>query len=304
MSRASTQVWFRSLSGNARGALFMVVAASLYSVMAALIKFAGQGLPVIQILLVRQVVMTIIVAPAVVRSFPGSLATRNPGLQFLRVVAAIVAMVCGFGALVHLPLANATAIAFSKSFFTTIFAIVLLGEVVGWRRWMAVVVGFAGVIVMAHPGTGEFSVYSVLAVVGALAAGFVMVIIRYMARTDTPLTILTYQAIFLGLAVAGPAIYYWQPPTPSEWFALVGVGAVGYVSQMANIMAYKEGEASVMAIFDYLRLIFAVLLGFYAFGEVPDLFTGIGAVIVVGSALYTVHRDTRRKAAIAGEAKA
>lgn len=300
MSSAQARDWFEHLPANVRGAAFMLAAALLFSAMVALIKLLGQSFHVTQILLIRQSVMTVIVLPAILNGFPGSLRTHNLGLQFLRVTAALCAMLAGFTAIIHLPLAEATALAFAKSFFTTIFAIYFLGEIVGPRRWAAVFVGFAGVIVMLRPGTDAFSVYALYAVFGAAAAGLVMVLIRKMTRTDSPTTILTYQAIFVGLAVAAPGLYFWRAPSAEEWAWLLGIGVISYCAQMLNIMAYKNGEASVMAIFDYMRLIFAVALGYLVFSELPDVVTWIGAAIVVGAALYTVHREARQRRALTG----
>ena len=125
--------WFHRLSDNLKGIVFLMLASMVFSVMAVLIKLLGQHLHITQILLVRQIGMTILVAPAILKNFPGSLRSERLGLQLLRVVCALVAMLCGFTALIYLPLADATAIFFAKSFFVTILAVIFLGETVGAR---------------------------------------------------------------------------------------------------------------------------------------------------------------------------
>ncbi len=278
-----------------------MVAAFGFALMVALIKFAGQHLPVTQILFVRQLGMTIMLVPVLYRSFPASLKTANLPLQGARIVFALIAMLTGFTAVVNMPLADATAIAFAKSFFVTIFAVVILKETVGVYRWSAVFVGFIGVLVMVGPGTEGFSVYGGLAIVGAASAGLVMVIIRKLTRTDPTATILAYQAIGVGLIMAIPAYLQWLTPTALEWSLLAAIAVVSYFAQKANILAYTYGEASLLASLDYVRLLYATLLGWFIFSELPGTSTWIGAGIIVIASVYTVHRERQRKHRLASD---
>lgn len=282
-----------------KGAAMLMVAACLFTVMVTLIKFIGANLHVTQILFVRQLVMSLIVMPQILNGFPGALATSRPMLQLVRIALAITAMLCGFTAIIHMPLADVTAIGFSKSFFITIFAIFVLAESVGPRRWLAVLVGFFGVAIMLGPGSSGFSGYAVLALVGAAAAGMVMVLIRLLSRTETATTILSWQALGVGIAMALPAFYFWKWPTPIEWLLLAAMGGISYVAQMANIMAYRWGEASVLASLDYVRLLYATLFGWLFFATLPNVSTWIGAGIIVAASIYTVWREDRRNQRLA-----
>ncbi|MEM7288936.1 MAG: DMT family transporter [Pseudomonadota bacterium] len=286
---------FHALPGNVRGGLFLIFAAAGFGTMVALIKLVGENLHVAQILLVRQVVMTLIVAPTIIGNFPGSLQTDRFGLQMLRILLAVVAMGFGFTAVVNMPLADATAIGFAKSFFVTICAIFFLTEVIGIRRWSAVIIGFLGVLVVLRPGTDTFTIYGVYALIGAAGAGTVMVVIRILTRTESPTSILTYQAIGVGLIVALPAIWFWKWPTTTEWILLIAMGLISYVAQMLNIFAYKYGEASVMASLDYMRLIYSILFGYFLFSHLPDFWTLFGAFIIIAASVYTIHREGQRK---------
>jgi len=269
--------------------------------MVALIKWAGQRLPVTQILLVRQVGMTLMLAPFLATNFPESLKTNHLPLQLARIALALIAMLAGFTAVVNMPLADATSIAFAKSFFVTIFAVFILKETVGWYRWSAVFVGFIGVLIMVRPGTEGFSMYGVLAITGAAAAGLVMVIIRKLTRIDAPATILAYQAIGVGLIMVIPAIIQWVPPTPTEWMLLAGIGVVSYFAQKANILAYTYGEASLLASLDYIRLLYATLFGWLLFSELPGSSTITGAAIIIVASVYTVYRERQRKQQLASD---
>ncbi len=286
---------FERLPGNLKGALTLLIAAGGFALMTLLIKIAGERLHVTQILFVRQLIMMCIVMPKVLNHFPGCLKTARLDLQLIRVVFALIAMLCGFYAVIHMPLADAVAIGFAKSFFVTIFAIIFLKEVVGLRRWTAVGVGFIGVLVMMRPGMSEFDPNSVLALIAAAAAGLVMVIIRKLSLTDKPVTTLSYQAFLVGIIIALPAISYWQTPTATEWLVLLGVGVISYGAQMLNIYAYTWGEASVLASLDYVRLLYATFLGWLVYDTLPGPYTLIGAFVIIAASIYTVQRERKRK---------
>lgn len=286
---------FQALPNNIKGSIIVLIGTLFLVCMSLLVKLLGARLNVFQILLMRQLFLMAVVAPIVLPRFPGALRTKRPGLQILRIMSAMAAMLFGFSAVIHLPLADATAISFAKAFFVTIFAIVILSEPVGPRRWGAVAAGFVGVIIMLQPGTEGFSLYGLMALAGAAGAGMVMVLIRLMTRTESSMSILSWQAIGVGLLVAGPGIYFWQWPTPVEWGLIVLLGAVSWTSQMCNIYGYKYGEASVMASLDYVRLIFAVIFGYLVFSQLPGYYTWIGAAIIIAASLYTIQRERRKK---------
>jgi drug/metabolite transporter (DMT)-like permease len=285
---------FIALPGNVRGAFWIMSASLFFAVMVSLIKAIGGRIPISEILLIRQSVMLLVALPVVLRHLPQSIVTHHPWHHAARVSLAMVAMFCGFTAVVHLPLADATAIGFAKSFFITIFAILFLKEVVGIRRWAAVAVGFIGVLIMIQPSAGDINFYGMLAVVGAAAAGLVMILIRYLSRFEEPITILTYQVVFIGLLVAPLAIYEWVWPTPEEMVILAVIGTVSVAAQTFNIRAFRAGEATSIASLDYIRLIWATAIGFVIFAEIPSLSTLAGAALVIAASLYTVHREARR----------
>lgn len=263
--------------------------------MVALIKLVGTHIPVTQVLLVRQWIMVSMLIPAFFKDFPSLLTTSRPDLQVLRITLALIAMGCGFTAVVNLPLADATALGFVKSFFVTIFAVLVLKETVGIHRWSAVAIGFVGVLFMAQPGTESYSLYGLLALIGSAAAGCVMVVIRILNRTESTNTILVYQALGVGIIMIIPAWWQWVTPTPREWVLMVAIGFVSFFAQKANILAYRFGEASVLASLDYIRLLFATVLGAWLFSQWPAKETLAGAMIIILASVYTVHREAKRK---------
>lgn len=292
---------FDRLSDNLKGSVVLILAAFGFSLMVTLIKMVGERLPVTQILFVRQAGMTVMLLPAIVSHFPDVLKTDRLGLQVLRIGLALIAMMGGFTAIVNMPLADAVAIGFAKSFFVTIFAVIVLKETVGVYRWSAVAVGFIGVLIMVRPGTDGFSIYGAMAIGGAAAAGAVMVVIRLLSRTESANTILAYQALGVGLVMAIPAMISWVPPTPTEWALLTAIGFVSYYAQKANIYAFTYGEASLLASLDYVRLIYATLLGWFFFQQLPGVSTWVGAGIIILASIYTVHRETKLQQRLSSE---
>jgi drug/metabolite transporter (DMT)-like permease len=285
--------WFNRLPDNMKGTIFLMLASILFSMMVLLIKLLGQHLHITQILLVRQLGMMVMVLPAIMSHFPGSLRTNRPGLQMLRLGFAVIAMLCSFSAVIHLPLADATAISFAKSFFITIFAVIFLKEVVGIYRWSAVAIGFVGVMIMVQPGTANFSIYSVASLVGAAAAAAIMIILRILTQKDSADTIMTWSALGIGIAMMIPGIYYWQLLVAVDWGLLAVLVVVSYFGQRCNIFAFKYGEASLLASLDYLRLLWAALLGYLVFGDIPGVPTWMGASIVILAAIFVIYRETR-----------
>ncbi|MEZ5840735.1 MAG: DMT family transporter [Hyphomicrobiales bacterium] len=289
-----------ALPGNLRGGLWILAAGVFFSTMAALVKALGQRLPVVEVLFLRQVAMTVMVAPAVAKGFPEALVTQRFGRHLLRVALALTAMMCGFTAIVHLPLADATAISFARSFFVTLFAILILHETVGVRRWAAMIIGFLGVLVMLKPTGTAVDFYGFLAAAGAAAAGLVMILIRQLSRTERPLTILTYQAVLVGVATAAPALWGWVQPTLDEWLLVGALGVASVAGQSCNIRAYRAGEAAAVAALDYTRLIYAAIIGVVVFAEWPSTRTLAGAAIILAASLYTLSRESRRGGPSAG----
>ena len=283
-----------ALPGDARGVLWAVVAALFFSIMLTLIKVLGQTVPVAQILFIRQSVMFMVALPIIAQEFPASLVTQKMGLHLIRVVFATASMAFSFLAVVNLPLADATALGFSRAFFTTLFAIVVLREAVGGRRWLAMAAGFVGVLIMLQPGEGGLDMYALFAVIGAASAAGVSILLRILSRTERPVTILTYQAVMVGVLAAPFALYSWVTLTPLQWAMAIGVGLAASAGQMSNIRSFRAGQASVVAPLDYTKLIWTTLFGYLLFAVLPGSHTLVGAAIIVIASLYVLLSEVQR----------
>lgn len=289
--RQRLQAWWREASPNLRGSVYMVSALLVYAVMVGAIKHVGGVIPLVQILLIRQIVMSLIILACGGGGIRAMLRTTRPGLQLIRGVLTLAAMLCGFTAVIKIPLAQATAIGFSQVLFVTIAAVLILKEVVDVRRWIATLMGFVGVLVMLRPGGEGLDVYALLAVGGALFSAGITVSVRMLAATERTDTILIWQGLVLVAALAVPAWLWWVPPDATQWFWLILLSLFGTAGQWLITRAYQVGEAAALAPIDFSRLLLASLTGFVFFAEIPALSTWIGAAIVVAATLYTIRRN-------------
>lgn len=289
----------RTLSPNLEGALWMLASALVFTANGVLVKaLAETGMSFFQIALARAGFALLAILPFVYLAGWRALRTAYPGTHVIRAVCGAGAMLSGFYALSHLPLADVTAIGFTTPLFATILAILFLGETVRWRRWTATLIGFGGVLIMLRPGallSGEgIALDGFLAALG-MAAGIAVAVImvkRLPKSEHQAVMLLWFCLASIALAVV-PAIQAWQNPSLEQWLMLAGVGVIGVSGQSLIIRAYRAGEASFVAPFDYSKILFAMAFGFLFFAEIPEIWTLAGAAVIVASSLYIAQREVK-----------
>lgn len=282
-----------SLGGNVRGALWILLAAFLMSAQSTIIKSLGATMDSLEIVFFRGLFGILLILPFLTRMGWIRLSTRRPWLHLARSAAGVASMGCGFYAFTKLSLADATAIGFTMPLFMIVLAASTLGEVVGWRRWTATMIGFAGVLVVVRPGMATFQMASLIALVGAFSHAVVGVVLKKLATTETMVSIMFYFSLTGTLVFLVPAILVWTAPSWSELGLLAVMTALGMSSQAAFFQACRVGEMTAVTPFDYSRLIFAVAFGYLLFDELPDAWTAGGAAIIVASTLFIAHREAR-----------
>jgi drug/metabolite transporter (DMT)-like permease len=288
------QRW-NDLPGNVRGSVIVLFASLIAVTMTSFIKHVGQSIPVIEILFIRQALVLIIISPVIVKNFSTVFKTNVYRLHFMRGTFSVIAMFTGFTAVVHLPLAEVTAISFARTLFTTVLAIVFLKEVVGFRRWTSVIIGFIGVLVIVRPDTNNINIYALMAIISALFVSGINIVVRKLSQIDNPSTIMTYQSLFITLVMAVPTYLQWVTPSLEEMFFILMIGGLMSLMQWLFIQAFKAGEAAAIAPMEYTRLLYATAVGVIFFAEVPTIWTMVGAGIIVASTLYTMHRNAVKK---------
>jgi drug/metabolite transporter (DMT)-like permease len=265
------------------GALLLVT-------MTTMVKTLGATFHSIEIVFIRCLVGFLLLAPMAFKARGAGFLTRRPVMHFLRAATGITAMFCIFWAVTHMPLADATAIVFSRPLFMIALALVFLGEVVGWRRGLATAAGFMGILIMTRPFTEGFDPVALVAATGALFAALVVVVIKILAPSEPVMTIMIHFTLWTTLIAAIPAAMVWRMPSLTEAGLLVAVGIFGVAGQTAMTQGFKLGEATFVVPFDYLRLIFATLFGIALFAEVPTLVNIIGAAVIIVSSFYILKR--------------
>ncbi|MBR3189604.1 DMT family transporter [Bosea sp. (in: a-proteobacteria)] len=291
--RNRSRLWWRRASPNLRGTVYMITALLVYAVMVGAFKHLGTAIPLVETLMIRQIIMSAVVCIIAGRSLPLAFKTDRPGLQIFRGLITLASMLCGFSALIHIPLAQATAISFSQVLFVTVAAVLILKERVDAARWIATILGFLGVLIMLNPSAEGLNIWALMSVGGALFGAGITVSVRILGTSERTETILIYQGLVLMIVLAWPAFAFWVWPTPEQWFWLVLLSLFGTAGQWLITKAYQVGEAAALAPLDFSRLILAGFTGFIFFSEVPTATTLIGAAIVIGATLYTMRRNAR-----------
>ncbi len=276
-----------------RASLLMCVSAVFFALMAVMIRLASTELHPFQIAFFRCFFGFVFTIPLVWHHGRSILRTDRFGLYLVRCGIGIFSMLSGFWAVVHLPLAQAVALTYSTPLFVTIGAALILHEVVRARRWTAVLVGFAGVLVIVRPFGIDISLATWVALASAALSAAVSISIKFLSRTERPDTIVFYStAIWVPLAL-GPALYVWITPTGWTWAWVVLAGLFGTLGHMFWTRAYKLGDASALTPITYLQLPIVTVFAWILFDEVLDRYTLIGALIVFASNLYIAHRESQ-----------
>jgi len=280
---------------NLRGALYILAACLLFTAMGAIAKLLGERLPTIEVAFGRAFGGFVAVLPLALRAGWGVWRTDRLWLHVTRGTLGTAALICGFYTLTHLPLAEATALSFTKALFQVLLAAVVLHEIVRAERWIATAVGFLGVVVMLGPGVGQglLAPAALVGLAGSLFAALVSITLRRLVLLEREITILVYLGIVGSIITGVPAAFVWVTPNATELALVAAMAVIGLVSQFFLMRGFRVGEASAMAPFDYARLPLAAAWGLALFAETPGLETIAGAALITLSALYVAHREAR-----------
>lgn len=278
-----------------RGITLLLVSSIFLGTSDATSKYLSTTLPSIEIAWIRFLVFALIMIPAMVPGSPFfALRTQRPMLQVTRGMALLGSSLLFISGLRFLPIAEASATSFVSPLFVTALSIFFLSEKVGLRRWLATAVGLLGVLIVLRPGTSAFHPAAFFPVVSAFAWACTLILTRKMSGQERTVVTMTYSSIvgFAVLCALVPLVWV----TPSWHDILLGliIGVASTAGQWIVVLAFRYADASVLAPFSYIQLLWVTLLGFVIFGEVPDVWTVVGAAFIVASGLYTVHRERVR----------
>lgn len=271
----------------------MIIMTVCFSSLDASAKYACNELPLWMVMWGRYLFHFIFISIFFLRGAPRRLIfTKNLKLQILRSVLIFCAGVTFWSGLMYLPLADCTVIAFISPLLVTILSVLLLGEKFGFHRWGCVTIGLLGVIFVIRPGMGIFHWAVVLPLLSALFYAVLLIITRVLGQREGALTTLFYTSIGGLILSSIMVLFFWKAPSPMQWLFLVWLGLLGAVGHFFMIKAFEKAPASLLAPFGYTSLIWATFLGFFLFGDLPDAWTILGAVIIISSGFYLVKRES------------
>ncbi len=284
------------------GVALKIISTVAFAGMATLIKYVADRYPAGEVAFFRSAfaLIPVLIWAAWLGDFPTVFRTPRLGGHLLRSIAGGASMFFGFTALALLPLSDATAIGYASPLLTVVFAALLLGERIWIYRWSAVIVGLLGVMVILSdyiaptPGAPPRSLVGAGAsLVGALLGALAATQTRRLTRIEPTDTIVVYFSLFTALFMLGTSPFGWVMPAPVDWLFLVGCGICGGLGQVLLTLSYRYGDASLIAPFEYVSMIWAVIISVFLFDYVPTLTVLIGSAIVIAAGLFVIYREHR-----------
>ena len=283
------------LSKNQLGFLYMFLSIIGFSLMDIIVKWSVDY-PVGQVLFFRGffgIIFYFLIIPR--ERIKNFYQTERPGLHCLRCVSGLIAIVAIFIALRKLPLATVVSISFAAPIFTTILSIFLLSERVGIYRWLAVIVGFLGILIITEPGISELNIYYIFPIIFCLGLSYVAITLRQLSTTEPVWLISLFFSIAITLMSLLTLPWGWVMPSSNHFLILSLIGIFGGASNLWLSQSYKYSEVSLVTPLKYLTLVFAIIFGYFIWGEIPTLKTLVGALLVVTSTLIIFRREIYKK---------
>jgi drug/metabolite transporter (DMT)-like permease len=284
-----------AMSNSSRGILLVSTGSMMLVAMALVIKQLGSSIPSIEILFFRSAIGFLFVLPFFARNLMEPLRTKRPGAHLIRGIMGAMANVCFFWTITHMLLADAVALQFSRPPFMLPLAVLFLGESADLRRSLIVMIGFLGIVVYARPFTAGFDPGVFVGAAGAVFSCWVVICIKWLAKTEPTRVIMFYYSLWTSVFAAIPALVWWVTPTPFELLMLAAVGILGIYGQGLVTHGYTMAEAGVLVTLDYSRVVYAAILGYLLFGEVPGPWNFVGMALIIVASLYLVLSERKPK---------
>lgn len=282
------------MSSNVKGAVLALIAFGLYSTHDVFIKILGASYSPIQIVFFSVLLSFPLATIMLMRdATPGTLVPVHPWWMAVRTLAAVVTGVSAFYAFSVLPLTQTYAILFATPLIITVLSIPILGETVRLRRWMAVIVGLIGVMVVLRPGSTELNLGHLAAILAAFGGAFASIVVRKIGAEERTVVMLLYPMV-ANFVLMGLALAFVYKPMPIEHIGMLAVISIlAWIAGRIIISAYRTGEAAIVAPMQYSQILWATGFGLLFFGETTDIFTAAGATIIISSGIYIVFRESR-----------
>jgi drug/metabolite transporter (DMT)-like permease len=274
-----------------QGILWMLVAMLLFVGMDTIGKVLAQTYPVFEIVWARFLFQLLFMAPVILSGLPNVVVSQSYRLQGLRAIMVVLTNMSMITALRFIPMTEVSAVASASPLIVTALSVVLLGEKVGLRRWLGVVIGFVGVLIVIRPGMGLVHPATAIPLAAALFYAINQVTTRRLGAIDNPMTTVFYTALIGFLATSMTIPFVWTMPEPAGWGLMASMGMCSFLGQYASVRAFQAAPAATVTPFNYTILLWATLSGYIVFDDFPDGWTLLGALVIVGSGLYIFNRS-------------
>jgi drug/metabolite transporter (DMT)-like permease len=261
--------------------------------MTALIREAATGIHPFEIGFFRALVNLVLMMPFAIRTGGAGLKSNNHTVFVLRGVCGLIFLMTYFAGAALIPLAESQMLVFTSPLWSAVLAVIFLGERVNATRVQALIIGFAGVLIILRPGVVAISFGALLVLAGALAAAASNIIIKFATRTDHPDAVVFYQMVYVTPMILVPALWVWTWPNWEELLVMFGVGFFATLNQRFLSRAYAAADATAVLPFEFARLPFAAVIGFVLFRELPDIWAWVGGAVIFSASLYMVRRESR-----------
>ena len=275
---------------------FLAIGATLFgSFMGAGVKLLSDDLHPIIICFYRCLMGLILITPFVARNNFQALQTDNMRLQIFRALINIISMICWFSAISMMHFEKATALGFTTPLFTTVLAVLILGEVIRFHRTAALLLGFVGILIIIRPGYMPFEFGTVLMLIASFSFSFVLIFVKKLSATDSSLTIIFYHLLYMTPAFFILSLFYWENINFNQLIIFILMGASGLLSHWCLAQAFKMSDTTFVMPLQFTKLIWASLIGLFIFAEQPDIWTWVGGVIIFISIVYITYREAFKK---------
>ena len=264
-------------------------------VMDGLAKYLSVDLPVLQIVWARYFFTVVITLSFIIIFFRKQLVwTSKPKLQLFRGLILLCANMLFFYAISIISLTKALTLAFVAPLIVTALSPFILGEIVGYRRWLAVIIGFIGSLIVIRPGLIEFNLATLAALGTGFFYGIYFIITRKLHTADSPLLTLLITGVVGAIILSAYMPFSWIEPNPNQWLFMFCIGLCASVGHFFLILSLKYADASKLAPFSYFEIVANVIIGYYFFSDFPDIWTWVGLLIIINSGIYISIRERSR----------
>ena len=284
---------FKLQSIQTKAIILNILSIVFFSIMVIFIRKASENLHILEVVFFRNLLAFIVMLPLLTSTGLAAIKMNNTKLFFMRGFFGAIGMLAGFTCLTLIPLAQATAISFSKPIFITIGATIFLGEIIKARRIAAIIIGIIGMLIIVQPGVNSFSFGIMLAIIAALAHSLNALIVKKLTLTDTPQAIITWMVIILIPITFIPAIPVWEWPSFETWLYLWGIAIVGTLAHFSWTKSYSMADITSLEPIEFIKLPIMALLGWMIFSEIPGTWTWVGGLIIFISTIYISNREAK-----------